>query len=181
MAPQASKTIEYWTHRRRDALRLALIAAFAAAPCVSAPTAPSPFEEFLPQFVEGTQRFLSGDASLWKQHASRSGDVTIMGAWGAYERTWSRVGPRYDWAAARFQRYPATLEVEYLARVVSGDAAYTVAIERSRTLIVGRTVAAPMVLRVTHIFRREREGWKLVHRHADPLVEKTAPDAVLQR
>jgi hypothetical protein len=23
--------------------------------------------------------------------------------------------------------------------------------------------------------------WKLIHRHADPLMEKTAPDAVLQR
>jgi hypothetical protein len=33
---------------------------------------------------------------------------------------------------------------------------------------------------VTHVFRLEDGGWKLVLRHADPLVARTAPDAVLR-
>ena len=35
-------------------------------------------------------------------------DVMIMGAWGAYEKGWAEVGPRYDWAAARFTDSGAT-------------------------------------------------------------------------
>ena len=37
-----------------------------------------------------------------------------------------------------------------------------------------------MTLRVTHAFRKEDGRWKLLHRHADPLVETTAPGAVLK-
>jgi hypothetical protein len=36
-----------------------------------------------------------------------------------------------------------------------------------------------MSLRVTHLFRRERGEWKLLHRQADPLMSKTEPAAVL--
>ena len=38
-----------------------------------------------------------------------------------------------------------------------------------------------MALRTNHIFRKEEGAWKLVLRHADPLIAKTAPAAVLQR
>jgi hypothetical protein len=86
---------------------------------------------FLPRFEEATSRFINGDPTLLKQIASRRDDATIVGAWGAYERGWDEVGPRYDWAAARFGESAAEVEVEYLSSGVSGDLAYTVAIERS--------------------------------------------------
>ena len=38
-----------------------------------------------------------------------------------------------------------------------------------------------MALRVTHVFRKEDGAWKLVHRQADPLIDKTAPATVLQK
>jgi ketosteroid isomerase-like protein len=98
-----------------------------------------------------------------------------MGAWGAYERGWAEVGPRYDWAAARFKPSGATVQVEVLSQVHSGDLAYTVAIERSTALVVGQEQPRPLQLRVTHVFRKEDGTWKLLHRHADPLIDKTAP------
>jgi ketosteroid isomerase-like protein len=135
----------------------------------------------LPRFEEGTSRFLNGDPTLWKQHASHRDDAMIMGAWGAYEKGWAEVGPRYEWAAARFKESGATVQVEYLTCAVSGELAYTVAIERSEVRLVDQDTPAAMALRVTHLFRQEEGEWKLVLRHADPLIEKTAPATVLQR
>lgn len=138
-------------------------------------------QAFLARFEEGTSGFINGDPTLWKQNASRRDDAMIMGAWGAYEKGWGEVGPRYDWAAARFKESGAKVLVEYLASAVSGDLAYTVAIERSEVRLVDQDKPVPMALRVTHIFRREDGVWKLVLRHADPLIDKTAPATVLQQ
>jgi ketosteroid isomerase-like protein len=139
------------------------------------------FADFRRQFELGLERFLNGDAALWKSNASREADGTIMGAWGDYERGWSKVAPRYDWAAARFENSGARVHFEYLSMGVSGDLAYTIAIERSRVRIIDQKEPAAMSLRVTHLFRKEQGEWKLLHRHADPLMSKTAPAQVLSR
>ena len=141
----------------------------------------SDFRFFLRDFEDSTRRFINGDAERWKHHASHREDVTILGGFGGHEKGWQEVGPRYDWAAARFRESRATLQVEYLATTVSGDLAYTVSLERSEAHVVGQDRPAPMVLRVTHVFRKEGGQWKLVHRHADHLVDKTAPSTVLRK
>ena len=134
----------------------------------------------LRQFEEGVRRFVNGDPAAWKQNASHRDDVTIMGAWGACEKGWADAAARYDWAAARFRDSGAAPTFDYLASGVSGDLAYTVAIERSAVRLAGQESAGSMPLRVTHIFRREDGTWKLIHRHADSLTAKTAPAAVLK-
>lgn len=138
------------------------------------------FTEFLPRFELGVERFLNGDATLWKSNVSQESDGTIMGAWGDYEKSWAELEPRYDWAAARFEESGAQVQFQYLSSGVSGELAFTVAIERSTVRLVGQKEPAAMSLRVTHLFRKEQGEWKLLHRHADPLMSKTAPAAVLR-
>jgi ketosteroid isomerase-like protein len=138
------------------------------------------FGEFLPCFELGIERFLNGDATLWKSNVSQESDATIMGAWGDYEKSWSELEPRYDWAAARFEASGAQVQFQYLSSGVSGELAFTVAIERSTVRLAGQKEPASMALRVTHLFRKEQGEWKLLHRHADPLMSKTAPAAVLR-
>jgi len=59
------------------------------------------FQTFLRRWEEAQSRFLTGDPIPWKQHASQGGDATILGGFAGFEKGWSEVGPRYDWAAAQ--------------------------------------------------------------------------------
>lgn len=160
----------------------ALAAGSAATAAFARATDRATFREFLPLFEQGTTRLLNGDAALWKRNALHGEQATIMGAWGAYEKGWAEAESRCGWAAARFRKDGgATMSVEMLAMRASADLAYTVAIERSVVHLVGRAQAAPVALRVTHVFARDNGAWKLAHRHADPLTVKTAPADVLQK
>jgi ketosteroid isomerase-like protein len=162
------------------ALPVSLVATTAAGADRSIVADPG-LRKFLESFEEGTRRFMNGDTSLWMENLSRRGDVMIMGAWGAHEKGWSEVKARYDWAGARFRDSAAKLTVEYLTAFESGDLAFTTAVERAEVKVAGQEKAAPMALRVSHVFRKEDGAWKLVLRHADPLVAKTAPEAVLEK
>jgi ketosteroid isomerase-like protein len=167
--------------RLASALALCTLSASVATAADSTGVLAPALGAFLRDFEQGTEQFMNGDPAPWKANASQRNDVMIMGAWGAHEKGWSEVSARYDWAAARFRDADAELEVEYLGAFASGDLAVVTAIERATVKLVGQAEAAPMALRVTHVFRRENGAWKLVLRHADPLVEKTAPETVLAR
>jgi ketosteroid isomerase-like protein len=107
-----------------------------------------------------------------------------VGVWvrGGYEKGWTEVGPRYDWASSQFKSGGAKIKVDYLNAVVSGDLSFTIGIERQEGLHLGdQKNPIPRALRVTQVFRKEGGAWKLLHRHADPLVEKTPPSTIMQR
>ena len=113
--------------------------------------------------------------------SSQGDDATIMGAFGGYERGWKDVGPRYDWAAAQYRERKAVVKTEYLNVWVSGDMAFTVAVERQEEARAGGQSPLRRELRATQVFRREGGSWRLLHRHADPLMEKRAPSAPPQK
>ena len=141
--------------------------------------ADSSFRAFLPEWEKAQSRFINGDPTLWKRHASRRDDVTILGGFGGYgEKGWDAVGARYDWASSQYKGGGTTMKVEYLSIVVRGDLAFTVGIERQEGARVGgQQDPGRRALRATQIFRSEDGAWKLMHRHADPLIEKQMPSA----
>ena len=139
------------------------------------------FRAFLAEWEGAQARLLEGDPTQWKQRASQGDDATIMGAFGGYEKGWKEVGSRYDWAAAQYKERKARVKTEYLSVVVSGDLAYTVAVERQEEARPGGQAPVRRDLRATQVFRREGGSWKLLHRHADPLMEKRAPSAPTQK
>ena len=134
--------------------------------------------ETLDRLVAALNRLVTGDPEPFKALLSHGQDVTVFGGFGAYERGWEQVAQNTEFAASRF--HGGQVGVEPLAMGTSGDLAYTVWIERGEVRVEGRDEPGPLVLRVTHIFRRETGAWKLIHRHGDPVVEKTEATAVLQ-
>jgi ketosteroid isomerase-like protein len=146
-------------------------------------SADSSFRAFLSEWEKAQARFINGDPTLWKQNSSHRNDATILGAFGGYgEKGWDAVGSRYDWASSQYKGGGATLQVEYINIGVSGDLGFTVAIERQEGARVGdQQNPTRRALRVTQIFRKEDGAWKLLHRHADPLIEKQVPSTAPQK
>jgi ketosteroid isomerase-like protein len=124
------------------------------------------FHQTVEQVEAASSHFITGDAEPMKALYSHTDDVTIFGAWGPHEQGWEQIGPRLDWAAARFR---------------GGKIAYTVGIERGEMRVAGRDELSPMDLRVTLIYRWENGTWKLIHRHADPITTVQAPESVIQQ
>jgi len=145
----------------------------------AATDAEASFQQALERMREATEEFINGNPDRWKALCSHADDATIVGGWGGHERGWAAVGARYDWAAARYRG--GELRVEVVAQGVSGDLGYTFHIEHQTARLVGVEAPVPVVLRVTHIYRREDGTWKLLHRHADPLTATQPVEAVAQR
>lgn len=121
--------------------------------------------------------FVQGKPEAWKAMISRRDDASLFGGWGGWERGWEQLGPRYDWAAARFAG--GEVSFEEIARYSGEDLGCTVHLERVRARLAGADEVLPVHLRVTHIYRREEDGWKLVHRHADHIARVQPTESVI--
>ena len=130
-------------------------------------------------FAQALAGFVAGDGTPFAALWSHGEDVTIFGAWGAYEQGWDAVGPRLAWAASRFGG--GEIAYEPLAAGTSGDLGYAIGLERGTVRVAGQEEPRPLLLRVTHLFRREDDEWKMFHRHADPIAAKTASEEILRR
>lgn len=147
------------------------------------PAADQGFRSFLHEWEEAQTAFINGDPTLWKRHTSQGADVTILGGFGGEgEKGWNAVAARYDWASSQYQSGRATMKVDYLSVVVSGDLALTAGVERQQDVRVGsQREIARRALRATQVFRKEGGHWKLLHRHADQMTEKQLPAGAPER
>ena len=174
-------------HNRGDVLRLMgktnmrkvlLLCAASAAllqPSVSAASCgKDAWSKFVSELVAGQTSFVRGDPASVKALWSHGDDITLMGAWGGYERGWSLIAPRLDWVSK--QNTEGTYSYEEISKIVGSDLALFVQIEHFAS--PGRP---PSDLRVTHVMRCEGKAWKIVSRHADKSVETKPPSWVKPR
>jgi ketosteroid isomerase-like protein len=106
----------------------------------------------------------SGDPEPYIKTWADAEDVTLFGAWGPIEKGQQCLVDTFRWVGGRFKI--GELVPEDSVVYSSGDLAYTVGFERGDVAVDDGTVR-PMTLRVTHIYRRFDNAWRLVHRHAD--------------
>lgn len=119
--------------------------------------------EILPQQRAMTLALHEGNTApriaLW----SHLDPVTLFGA--HYQGSgWAELEPKIRQAADRFGGSQG-FNFEVLAAQASGDLAYIAGNELTRVVIDG--APATYTLRTTHVYRREGDAWRIVHRHSD--------------
>ena len=136
------------------------------------------FDRFLQRYEAANTSFVNGDPRPWLSMTAEKDPASIFGGFGGLGETGvDEVQQRYLLAARAFQPSGAEVDFEYLVKDVRGKLAYTVAIERSDVLYTGQAERQEQVLRSTMIFRFDKGTWKIVHRHADTMVDLELPGA----
>jgi ketosteroid isomerase-like protein len=109
----------------------------------------------------------NGDAAPRRAIWSRNDPVTVLGAWKS--ATGHReVSDLFGQLEATFSNC-TSYSIEIIAAEVIGDMAYTAGYEHTQASINGepRTYS----LRATQVYRREDGDWKVIHRHADTVLD----------
>jgi ketosteroid isomerase-like protein len=132
------------------------------------------FERFMQQRQEAARAYVSGDATPLGKIVTHQSTATFFGPRGGYTQGAEAVWSRYERDVTSFESGGES-HFEILDMAASGGLAYWVGFQRATTHRRGGPEAVPFNLRVTELFRREGDTWKLIHRHADPLIAE--PDA----
>ena len=126
--------------------------------------------------TEATSLFIHGDMRRYADLVRHADDYTLMApSGGEPRRGFDTSDDALAALAAFFEGGEAQLQV--FESYASGDLVVLVAIERQHG-VVGGLPEQDWSLRVTVVFRREGPEWRLVHRHADPLVHEISHDHV---
>ena len=124
-------------------------------------------------------RVAMGDVSAIKALYSHSADATSFFGWGGYERGWDSVEKRWDWACRQFQG--GSVSYENITTVVTRDMFFVTDIETyTNQRMAGVEGVTGWSNRVTHVFRRENDEWRLVHRHGNRLEAQYEPSTRLK-
>jgi ketosteroid isomerase-like protein len=130
-------------------------------------------------YRRGLDAFVKGDPEPVKTLFSRRDDVTLANPLGPPVRGWNDVEKASDRGASQSREGELT-GWETISEYATPDLAYSVAIQRSRIKLGGSDEMSSVSLRVTTIFRREDDGWKIVHRHADPITSPRPIESVAE-
>jgi ketosteroid isomerase-like protein len=145
--------------------------------CPQQTAAAASLEQAMEQNLLIMRAFATGDNKPTKDFYSHRDDVTLVNPFGGIFHGWEEVSKALDYAVARFRDGEVTLE--HIAVYESGDIAMTLDLEHWRVKFGGQQQTSEFSLRVSTTFRRELDGWRLAHRHADPLVTHS-PDGPLR-
>jgi ketosteroid isomerase-like protein len=140
----------------------------------------SDLEEVLEQYHRALEAVVTGDPSPQERLWSRRDDVTLANPLGPPARGWTEVSKTLRRAVSQLSD-GEILAFEQISAYSSDDLAYILEIERSRVRVGDAGEPAPSSLRVTTIFRREEDGWKILHRHADPITTPRPIESVVEQ
>ncbi|AMJ59573.1 YybH family protein [Bosea sp. PAMC 26642] len=115
----------------------------------------------------------NGDVAAIKALYSHSDEATSFYGWGGYEKGWDAVSNRWDWAQQQFRG--GTVRHDNVTTVVGAELALVTDIEMFEVVMAENAEPSRWTNRVTHVFRFEQGGWRLLHRHANRLEGRYEP------
>ena len=131
------------------------------------------------QYHQSVAAFIQGDPDVQKPLWSRRDDVTLANPLGLPAKGFDAVCQVMDRAALQISEGEG-YTFDTITWVETADLAYEVGIERNRSKLGDAAEKVLISLRVTTVFRREDDGWKIVHRHADPITTSRSAQSVAQ-
>lgn len=129
------------------------------------------FKQFMVKRADAAKAYVSGDPAPLGEMVARSVPATFFGPGGGHVEGTDEVWKRYEKDAAIFEP-DGKSSFEILQCEASQGLAFWAGSQKATVNMHGKAVPIEMELRVTEIFRREEAGWRMVHRHADMLVNE---------
>jgi ketosteroid isomerase-like protein len=114
-------------------------------------------------FYAALNRMVSGDAAPLTDIWAHGPDVTAMHPIGGRQVGWDQVRATWEQVATLASSGSVRLDDQQLQ--VGSDMACETGIERGRLTLAGQN--ATIEHRVTNVYRRGPDGWKIVHHHTD--------------
>jgi uncharacterized protein (TIGR02246 family) len=140
----------------------------------------SDLAQVIEEYHQGLDAFAKGDPEPMLRLCSRRDDVTLANPLGPPARGWDQVEKAAQ-AAASQSRGGAFVGFETISEYATPDLAYNLEIQRGQAKLGGADEMSPVSLRVTTIFRREDDGWRIVHRHADPITSPRPIESAMEQ
>jgi ketosteroid isomerase-like protein len=134
------------------------------------------FDQARERYHEGLHAFVKGDSGPVLQLFSQREDVVLCNPFRPFARGSREVAETTEQAASHFA--DGEIEFETLTAFATAELGYTIEMERFRATLDGSEGSG--ALRATTIFRLEDDGWRLAHRHADPITTPRATASILQ-
>jgi ketosteroid isomerase-like protein len=124
-------------------------------------------DDAIEAYRQALPAFLHGDPEPILDLYSRRDDVTLANPLGPPCHGRADVERAIRAAASNFKA--GTVRFEEVSRYGTADLGYAVWLEPNEARLADTDDVVRISLRVTMVFRREEDTWRIAHRHADPI------------
>lgn len=140
---------------------------------------PMSFEQAIEASHRALDEITRGNPEPFFELYSRRDDATLANPYGPPARGLKEIEPA-GWRAAANYRDGNAVGFETFAKFATDELGYVLEVERFEAKVAGADEISPVSLRVTSVFRREADSWKLLHRHADPITSPRSGESVIK-
>ena len=142
------------------------------------PQLPPSLEAVIDESHEALRKILNGDPSGYAALFAERADITLGNPFGPFGKGRPAVLQALNNAATKYKD-GSVVKVERVAVYGGGKTFVLVEIEHDRAKLGTSPDFSEFAARVTSVYEKIGAGWKLVHRHADPITTARPAESVL--